>query len=134
MDRNRTVVDAVIPPRQSNDGSSVSDHGTRLELRHGSSVHPVCLCCVHLVCLLCTPCRPCRDGSSASGRGVLSMQGLSHGVTVLYTLYVCVVYILYVCCVHPVGHVVTAAVRRVVAFSQCKASVMEWCVSTVVVI
>jgi len=24
--------------------------------------------------------RPCRDGTSASGRGVLSMQGLSHGV------------------------------------------------------
>jgi len=24
--------------------------------------------------------RPCRDGASASGRGVLSMHGLSHGV------------------------------------------------------
>ena len=28
----------------------------------------------------CVYVRPCRDGSSASGRGVLSMQGLSHGV------------------------------------------------------
>jgi len=52
------------------------------------------LCCVHPICLLCTPCRPCRDGSSASGRGVLSMQGLSHGVAVLCTP------MSVLCCVH----------------------------------
>jgi len=80
------------------------------------------VCCVHPVCVLCTPCRPCRDGSSASGRGVLSMQGLSR--VCCCTPCMCVVYTLYMCCVHPVGHVVTAAVHLVVVCYQCKVSVM----------
>ena len=79
------------PCRPCRDGSSASGRGvlSMQGLSHVCHVHPVCVlctpcmsvwCCVHPVCVLCTPCRPCRDGSSASGRGVLSMQGLSHGV------------------------------------------------------
>ena len=35
----------------------------------------------NILYMICMLCaRPCRDGTSASGRGVLSMHGLSHGV------------------------------------------------------
>ena len=45
-----------------------------------AAVYYQCKVWVMVLWCICVCYRPCRDGTSASGRGVLSMQGLSHGV------------------------------------------------------
>ena len=66
-------------------GSVVSGHVVVMPVRLSVSLF-LCLSVRLSICLshvgMCggVVVRPCRDGASASGRGVLSMHGLSHGV------------------------------------------------------